>query len=244
LQGRPAQVKASKEGYEPAMEDFQLEDREYAVDFTIYNRPESLDVLIIQLDGRPLEGADVLFTLGGKSVLGQASTGGDGLVSFTVPAHRLDQQALLKVHKDGWYKVERLVLLRRDQPQVQITLEPSATEAVPMSGRILDQGGKALAGARVLLELPGHAATQLVTDADGRWSLVLAADLYGGEGLLHAEHPDFHPARDVKLPLMPNAMHVVPMMPLRAPSGGRTRWLVAALVLAVLAAAAAMLLRS
>jgi hypothetical protein len=213
------------------------------VELAIFNRPESLVVLINQLDGRPIDGAEVLFTLGGKTVLGQASTGQDGLVSFDVPAHRLDQQALLKVHKDGWYKVERLVLLRRDQPQVQITLEPSATEAVPMSGRILDQGGRPVAGTRVVLELPGQPPTQLVTDADGRWSLVLAADLYGGEGLLHAEHPDFHPARDVKLPLMPNAMHVVPMMPLREASGLRPAWLVVALALIAVMLAALWLLR-
>jgi hypothetical protein len=231
LVGRPGQVKASKEGFEPALEDFQLADRDYAIDLSIHSKPETLVVFVNQLDGKPIEDVEVLFTLGGKTMLGDGLTDGQGLISFHVPAHRLDQQALLKVSKDGWYKVERLVLLTRNQPRVQVTLEPRTTGEVPLSGRIFDDKGRPLAGARVTLELPRKAPVLLITDAEGRWSLVLEPDLYGHEGLLHAEHADYHPARGIKLPLMPNAMHVVPMNPLQPASPSKLPWLLAAAVL-------------
>ena len=238
LLGRPAQVKASKEGFEPAMQDFQLEDRDYDYQFAIHGKPENLVVLVNQLDGTPIEGVEVQFTMG-KSVLQSDLTDPAGLASWVVPAHRLDQQVLLKVAKDGWYKVERLALLRRDQPRVQVTIEPRTTGEVPLSGRIFDDHGRPLAGARVTLELPRKAPVQLTTDAEGGWSLVLEPDLYGLEGLLHAEHVDYHAARDIKLPLMPNAMHVVPMNPLRSASASPLpRILVIAAALAALAIAA------
>jgi hypothetical protein len=241
MTGRPAQVKASKEDFEPALADFELLERDYELDLQIHNHSETLEVLVNQVDGAPLQGVEVLYFMGSE-IVHRGITGADGLTSWTVPGHRLDQQALLKVNKDGWYKVERLALLRRNQPRVQVTLEPSTTEDLPLTGRVFDEKGNPLPGASVTLEIAGIEPIRLTTDTAGRWEIVLDRDQYGGEGLLHAEHADYHRERAVKLPLMPNAMHVVPMRPLRPASEGRQRWVLVAGIVVVLAVLAVLLL--
>ncbi len=234
LLGRPAQVKASLDGYGPAHHDLDIQQATHDLRFEIQSSPEPLEVLINRLDGSPLEAAAVHLATGGK-VWDEAVTDHQGIARFTVPPERLNQQPLLKVSKQGWYAVERLVFLKRNMPPMQVTLEPSDTEKVPLGGRVLDDEGNPVEGAWVRLEIPSQEAIGLVTDAHGRWDVVLGKDTYGGEALLSATHPDFHPMAGVKLPLAPNAMHVLPLEPLVAtsPRAYRWLWILAAVAMAI-----------
>jgi len=130
----------------------------------------TVDGVVVDLQGRPVPGADVQLYLDGR-VVGQAAAGGDGYFRIAADLSK-GTLGLLTVSHEG-YSQGGVVLSELPAAGGQLTKAVMIYESnAVVSGRVLDEAGKPVSGARVELVLEGGSSTRaVVTGSDGTYRL-------------------------------------------------------------------------
>ncbi len=145
-------------------------------------------VLVTDAEGKPLPGAKVAFFVDASFTGwdGAAVTGVDGRATLSGLSVRTPPR--LTAARNG-YEVRESVspVFEGDSRRTEATIVMRSAVQAPargaFAGRVVDQEGKAVAGARVVwsdARYPNNGSSKTATDAEGRYTLEVAADAASG----------------------------------------------------------------